>query len=199
VTSGAVAFGKQLLKNKFFGTGIDPRASSAVGQGGLIATYDFMFQQYGIQLALVLVTKNDLKDPIILKNLQETLSELLAMRIIPIINENDAISAPAKENADLEGVISVTDNDSLAATIGVRMNANLVMLLTDVDGIYEYVNAHLLSATLLYRPLPCRITRIILFLFSSSCPGCLRWWVGGWKEKRVADVQYTRPDQRAGH
>jgi glutamate 5-kinase len=53
VTSGAVAFGKQLLKNKSFGSGVDPRASSAVGQGGLIATYDFMFQQYGIQLAQV--------------------------------------------------------------------------------------------------------------------------------------------------
>jgi len=137
VTSGAVAFGKQLLKNRFFGIGIDPRASSAVGQGGLIATYDFMFQQYGIQLAQVLVTKNDFRDPRILQNLQETLSELLAMRIIPIINENDAISAPAKENADLEGVISVTDNDSLAANVGVKMNANLVILLTDVDGIYN--------------------------------------------------------------
>lgn len=137
MTSGAVAFGKQLLKNKFYGHGIDPRASSAVGQGGLIATYDFMFQQYGIQLAQVLVSKNDFKDPNILKNLQDTLSELLAMRIIPIINENDVISPPAKENADLDGVISVTDNDSLAANVGVKMNANLVMLLTDVDGIYE--------------------------------------------------------------
>ena len=60
VTSGAVAFGKQLLKNKSFGSGVDPRASSAVGQGGLIATYDFMFQQYGIQLAQVRASATDL-------------------------------------------------------------------------------------------------------------------------------------------
>lgn len=96
----------------------------------------------------MLVTKNDFKDPNILKNLQDTLSELLAMRIIPIINENDAISPPARENADLAGVISITDNDSLAANIGVKMNANLVMLLTDVDGIYEYVERFVACMTL---------------------------------------------------
>eukprot|EP00041_Stephanoeca_diplocostata_P019593 m.425225 g.425225 ORF g.425225 m.425225 type:complete len:748 (-) comp21343_c0_seq2:435-2678(-) len=137
VTSGAVAFGKQLLKGKTIINSIDPRACSAVGQGGLTATYEFMFQQYGIRCAQVLVTREDFRDQKTLANLRDTLSELLSMRIIPIINENDAISPPATENADLEGVISVTDNDSLAANLAVRMDADLLMLLTDVDGIYD--------------------------------------------------------------
>eukprot|EP00040_Diaphanoeca_grandis_P016824 m.87268 g.87268 ORF g.87268 m.87268 type:complete len:753 (+) comp26054_c0_seq1:131-2389(+) len=137
VTSGAVAFGKQLLSAKAWGPQIDPRACSAVGQGGLISTYEFMFQQYGIQTAQILVTPNDFKDKTTMKNLRATMGELMQMGIIPIINENDAISPPATANADLEGVISVTDNDSLAANLAVAVDADLLVLMTDVEGIYD--------------------------------------------------------------
>lgn len=96
-----------------------------------------MFAQYGIICAQVLVTKNDFKDRNTLNHLRETLDELLRMDVIPIINENDAVSPPPTQSADLEGVISVLDNDSLAANISRQLRADLMVLLSDVDGIYR--------------------------------------------------------------
>eukprot|EP00039_Didymoeca_costata_P011476 m.161282 g.161282 ORF g.161282 m.161282 type:complete len:742 (-) comp15185_c0_seq5:1652-3877(-) len=150
VTSGAIAFGKQLLSaqeriSRSFESTVnekdtshepDPRACSAAGQGGLIGLYDLMFQQYGIRTAQILVTKRDFQEEP-LQNLCATLRELHRLRIIPIINENDCMAPPAQEEADLAGVVSVTDNDSLAANIATHMNSDLLVLLTDVDGIYS--------------------------------------------------------------
>jgi delta-1-pyrroline-5-carboxylate synthetase len=153
ITSGAVAFGKQLLHHQANLTRtirqtisrgkaamplqIDPRACSATGQGGLTALYDSMFSQYGITTAQVLVTKSDFTDRETVQYLGETLNALLAMKVVPIINENDAVSPPARVGADLEGVMSVTDNDSLAANIAARLGADLLVLMTDVEGIYN--------------------------------------------------------------
>ena len=152
VTSGAIAFGKQLLyQQNMLSRSIrqtlkggpksfaDPRACSAAGQGGLIAMYETMFAQYGVSCAQILVTKNDFKHRSTVDNLRETINELLIMNVIPIINENDAISPPGNVGADLEGVLSVTDNDSLAANMAVQLNADLMIVLSDVDGIYKYV------------------------------------------------------------
>lgn len=155
VTSGAVAFGKQLLQQqnalsrsirqtlKFTGasqpTGVDPRAASAAGQGGLVSLYQSMFSQYGITCAQVLVTKNDFRARSTLTHLTDTLNELLSMNVIPVINENDAVSPPGIQNADMEGVISVLDNDSLAANVAKQVGADLLLLLSDVDGIYRFL------------------------------------------------------------
>jgi delta-1-pyrroline-5-carboxylate synthetase len=116
---------------------IDPRACSAVGQGGLVSLYEAMFQQYGITCAQVLVTKNDFRDRQTLMHLRATMGELIRFGVIPIVNENDAVSPPAEEGADLEGVISVVDNDSLASNLATQMNASLMLLLSDVEGIYR--------------------------------------------------------------
>ena len=164
VTSGAVAFGKQLLHTQNLlsrslrqtlrgaqqqgGSGagggaspqqsvVDPRACSAAGQGGLVGLYQSLFQQYGISCAQVLVTKNDFRSRQTVEHLSATMDELMRMNVIPIINENDAISPPGSIDADLEGVLSVTDNDSLAANVAARIDADLMILLSDVDGIYS--------------------------------------------------------------
>ncbi len=150
VTSGAIAFGKQLLyQQNMLSRSIrqtlkggpkivaDPRACSAAGQGGLIAMYETMFAQYGITCAQILVTKNDFKHRSTVDNLRETINELLLMNVIPIINENDAISPPGNVGADIEGVLSVTDNDSLAANMAVQLNADAMLVLSDVDGIFR--------------------------------------------------------------
>lgn len=153
VTSGAIAFGKQLLMQQNLLSRslrqtlhqqrgqslplVDPRACSATGQGGLISMYEMMFQQYGMMCAQILVTKNDFKSRETINHLRETINSLINMKVIPIINENDAVAPPPQLDADLEGVLSVTDNDSLAANVATQIRANLMVILSDVDGIYS--------------------------------------------------------------
>eukprot|EP00794_Sanderia_malayensis_P005426 gene5426-6105_t len=164
VTSGAVAYGKQRLRGEMSmqqtlrqslnysksgpspnpkGTYIEPRACAAVGQGGLVSLYETMFSQYGISVAQVLVTKPDFRDAYSRANLKTTLEELLKMHCIPIVNANDTVAPPPSQDQDLTGltprqqtIISLKDNDSLAALFAVEMNADLLLLLSDVDGIY---------------------------------------------------------------
>lgn len=163
VTSGAVAFGKQKLRQEILmsmsmrqtmtlanyeskSTGkslIEPRACAATGQSGLMSLYEQMFIQYGVRTAQVLVTKPDFSNDESRKNLHSTLSELIRLNIIPILNANDAVAPPPEQDKDLSGVfrnsgqvISLKDNDSLAARLAVEMNADLLILMSDVNGLY---------------------------------------------------------------
>jgi len=154
VTSGAVAFGKQKLvqelvmsmsmrqtlhskdhqgDNRAF---LEPRAAAAVGQSGLMSLYEAMFAQYGVRIAQVLVTKADFTDEYTRKHLFQTMSELLALNIVPIVNTNDAVAAPAQVYDALEGDITVNDNDSLAALLSAEIQADLMVLMSDVEGVY---------------------------------------------------------------
>lgn len=152
VTSGAVAFGKQrlhhevmlsksikqtLAPNSTSTTLLDSRACAAAGQSGLMSLYEAMFSQYGLTTAQVLVTKPDFYHDYTRSNLRGTMQELLRMNIIPIINSNDAVVPPPEEDKDLSGVISIKDNDSLAARLAIEINADLLILLSDVDGIFS--------------------------------------------------------------
>lgn len=110
VTSGAVAFGKQKMAQELLMTLtmretlhpkesdaahiLEPRAAAAVGQSGLMSLYDAMFAQYGVRIAQVLLTKPDFYNEETRKNLFATLSELISLNIVPIINTNDAVSPP---------------------------------------------------------------------------------------------------------
>ncbi|XP_011297947.1 delta-1-pyrroline-5-carboxylate synthase [Fopius arisanus] len=161
VSSGAVAFGKQKLTQELLmsmsmretlsvtdhtreqvGTLLEPRAAAAVGQSGLMSLYDAMFAQYGVKIAQVLVTKPDFYNEETRKNLFSTLSELISLNIVPIINTNDAVSPPLladeemKDRSDRRG-ISINDNDSLAAMLAAEVQADLLILMSDVDGIYN--------------------------------------------------------------
>ncbi|XP_014235949.1 delta-1-pyrroline-5-carboxylate synthase [Trichogramma pretiosum] len=166
VTSGAVAFGKQKLAQELLmsmsmretlspadntreqaTTMLEPRAAAAVGQSGLMSLYDAMFAQYGVKLAQVLVTKPDFMNEETRKNLFSTLSELISLNIVPIINTNDAVSPPMQTSDD-EYVsttggknhrrgIPIKDNDSLAAMLSAEVQADLLILMSDVDGIYN--------------------------------------------------------------
>ncbi|GFX12018.1 delta-1-pyrroline-5-carboxylate synthase [Trichonephila clavipes] len=84
------------LRNTWF-KGIvrpEPRAAAAVGQSGLMALYDVMFSQYGVNIAQVLVTKPDFYNTVSRHNLKSTVLELLALNIIPIVNTNDTVVPP---------------------------------------------------------------------------------------------------------
>jgi len=113
------------------------RACAAAGQSGMMALYDVLFAQKGCSVAQILVTDNDFRVAEARKYLRETIDTLLKWDIIPIINENDVISTRKTPLVD-EGSEKLIfwDNDSLAALIGVEVNADLVVLLTDVEGIY---------------------------------------------------------------
>ncbi|XP_065095524.1 delta-1-pyrroline-5-carboxylate synthase [Ochlerotatus camptorhynchus] len=162
VTSGAVAFGKQKLTQELLmsmsmretlsptdhtrqdaGTMLEPRAAAAVGQSGLMSLYDAMFAQYGIKTAQVLVTEPDFYNEETRKNLFSTLSELISLNIVPIINTNDAVMPPMFiVDQEVSGTgkkkgIKIKDNDSLAALLAAEIHADLLILMSDVDGIYN--------------------------------------------------------------
>ncbi|KAF6199209.1 hypothetical protein GE061_007234 [Apolygus lucorum] len=161
VTSGAVAFGKQKLAQELLmslsmretlspkdptrsetGTLLEPRAAAAVGQSGLMSLYDAMFAQYGVKIAQVLVTKGDFYNEETRRNLISTLSELISLNIVPIINTNDAVTPPPQTDDDFrtgtggKKIIALKDNDSLAAMLAAEVEADLLILMSDVDGIY---------------------------------------------------------------
>ncbi|XP_019721371.1 delta-1-pyrroline-5-carboxylate synthase isoform X2 [Hippocampus comes] len=157
VTSGAVAFGKQRLRHEILLSQsvrqalhsghsqlkdtslpvLEARACAAAGQSGLMALYEAMFSQYSTCTAQVLVTNLDFCDDQKRRNLNSTLRELLRMNIVPIVNTNDAVVAPPEPDSDLQGVISIKDNDSLAARLAVEMDADLLIVLSDVEGLYN--------------------------------------------------------------
>lgn len=162
VTSGAVAFGKQKLTQELLmslsmretlsptdhtrqdaGTMLEPRAAAAVGQSGLMSLYDAMFAQYGIKIAQVLVTEPDFYNEETRKNLFSTLTELISLNIVPIINTNDAVVPPmfiVDQEVSATGKkrgIRIKDNDSLAALLAAEIHADLLILMSDVDGIYN--------------------------------------------------------------
>jgi glutamate 5-kinase len=129
VTSGAIARGMQLL-----GLGSRPaavqdlQAASAVGQGRLYRTYDELLRERGIQSAQVLLTFFDMSARTHYLNARATLQKLLEWRIVPVINENDTTTT---------NEVSFGDNDFLAAQVSVLVNADVLVLLTDTEGLYS--------------------------------------------------------------
>ena len=115
-----------------------------------MALYSAMFAQYGINTAQVLVTKADFYNEFTRQNLTSTLNELLDLNIVPILNTNDAIAAPPEKNVDLKGVISIKDNDSLAARVADLVKSDLLVIMSDVEGLYNVppteTNSRLLSS-----------------------------------------------------
>ncbi|XP_049552963.1 delta-1-pyrroline-5-carboxylate synthase isoform X3 [Orcinus orca] len=124
VTSGAVAFGKQRLRHEIL-LSQSVRQALHSGQNQL--------------KEMILVTNLDFHDEQKRRNLNGTLHELLRMNIVPIVNTNDAVVPPAEPNSDLQGVnvISVKDNDSLAARLAVEMKTDLLIVLSDVEGLFD--------------------------------------------------------------
>ncbi|KAL0359248.1 UNVERIFIED_CONTAM: Delta-1-pyrroline-5-carboxylate synthase [Sesamum angustifolium] len=146
VTSGAVGVGRQRLRyrkliNSSFAdlqkpqVELDGKACAAVGQNGLMALYDTLFSQLDVTSAQLLVTDNDFRDPAFRKQLNETVKSLLSLKVVPIFNENDAVSTRKAPYEDSSGIF--WDNDSLAALLALELKADLLVLLSDVDGLYS--------------------------------------------------------------
>jgi len=128
VTSGAIAAGSARLKLPRRPRSIpEKQAAAAVGQGYLMAAWEQAFRRHGLQVAQVLLTGGDLADRRRFINAQNTLATLLEYRVIPVINENDTVAVDE---------IRVGDNDTLSATVAVLVGADLLVILSDVAGLY---------------------------------------------------------------
>ncbi|MHC1746915.1 MAG: glutamate 5-kinase [Cellulosilyticaceae bacterium] len=131
VSSGAIGVGMQRIGlNKRPETLPLKQATAAVGQGILMQIYEKFFAEYSQVVAQVLLTKDVMEDDIKKNNARNTFSTLMELGVIPIINENDCIST-----AEIEGY-RFGDNDTLSATVAKLVEADLLVLLTDIDGLY---------------------------------------------------------------
>ena len=129
VTSGAIGWARErtdFKKNKR--TLPEKQALSAIGQPLVMEQYVLALQATGAVGAQVLLTAGDVADPARRKNLKNTLEQLLAWKVTPILNENDAVATDE---------IKFGDNDSLASRVAVMTKAERLVLLTDVDGLYD--------------------------------------------------------------
>ena len=128
VTSGAIARGIQIMDLPLRPTAVeDLQAASAVGQGKLYRVYDELLQEHGIASAQVLLTFFDMSARSHYLNARQTLSRLLDWRVVPVINENDTTTTDE---------ISFGDNDFLAAQVAILVGADMLVLLTDTEGLY---------------------------------------------------------------
>jgi len=129
VSSGAVAAGFTSLGFHSRPTTIEMKqASAAVGQGLLIQAYSQLFSNFGYTVAQILLTKRDFSQRNLYINAHNTMSALLQKGAIPIINENDTISVDE---------LTFGDNDMLSALVAGFLHADLLIILTDTDGLYD--------------------------------------------------------------
>jgi glutamate 5-kinase len=128
VSSGAIAEGMQRLGWRTRPTAIhELQAAAAVGQMGLIQAYESCFRRHGLHAAQVLLTHADLADRERYLNARATLTTLLKLRVIPIINENDTV---------VTDEIKFGDNDTLGALVTNLIDADALIILTDQSGLY---------------------------------------------------------------
>lgn len=132
VSSGAVATGAAALGLEEKPTELKRKqACAAVGQARLMMIYQKLFSEYNQPSAQILMTKNTMVNNINRKNAQNTFNELLGLGVIPIVNENDSISTYELQNLEKFG-----DNDTLSAVVAALVQADLLILLSDIDGLF---------------------------------------------------------------
>jgi glutamate 5-kinase len=140
VSSGAVGLGMERMGLAERPTDLSRiQACAAIGQSRLMAIYDDAFDKLGCRTAQVLLTEDDFRDPERYRNLRSTLASLLTMGVIPVINENDTVSTVELDHpADSPGRERVFgDNDKLSALVMTHIDGDLLLLLSDVDGLYD--------------------------------------------------------------
>lgn len=129
VTSGAIGVGANRMGlKKLPRTMPEKQALAAIGQGALLHLYEKLFAEYGKTGAQILLTRGDMDDRIRYLNATNALLALLRMKVIPIINENDTVIVEE---------IKFGDNDTLSALVAGIVDADLLLILSDVDGLYD--------------------------------------------------------------
>ena len=133
VTSGAVGVGVNKLKLKEKPTSIkEKQAVAAVGQCELMHIYSKFFGEYSHVVGQVLLTRDVVEDDHIRENVVNTFETLLENGIIPIVNENDTVAID-----EIENIVRFGDNDNLSAIVAQLVSADLLIILSDIDGFYD--------------------------------------------------------------
>jgi glutamate 5-kinase len=135
VSSGAIATARQVIDLHNSQNINNKQALAAIGQPRLMRIYDGVFENFGLQVAQCLLTYHDFEKEATIENTKNTLFTLLEHGIIPIINENDTVSAEE---------IIFGDNDKLSAMVAKIIDADILFLASDIDGIFDK-NPHLHS------------------------------------------------------
>jgi len=134
VSSGAIAAAKQYINIKDAGRAVESKqAMAAIGQPLLMRIYNEVFSDFGIQTAQCLMTNRDFENDVSRQNTLNTITELIKYSYVPIINENDTTA--------VEEII-LGDNDNLSAQVAVLISADLLVLVSDIDGLFDK-NPHL--------------------------------------------------------
>ena len=132
VSSGAIAAGRQALGGqKRPQTISEKQAYAAVGQARLMMVYQRIFSEYNHIAAQVLLTKDTMTNDNSRMNAQNTFEELLRLGAVPVVNENDTVAID-----ELDDSVAFGDNDTLSAIVASMIHADLLILLTDIDGLY---------------------------------------------------------------
>lgn len=133
VTSGAIGVGVNKLKLKEKPASIrEKQAVASVGQCELMHIYSKFFGEYSHIVGQVLLTRDVVEDDHIRENVCNTFETLLEKKIIPIVNENDTVAID-----EIENIVKFGDNDNLSAIVASLINADLLIILSDIDGFYD--------------------------------------------------------------
>jgi len=133
VTSGAIGAGMEALGMKERPTSLpDLQMSAAVGQCRLMSRYDIMFSEAGCKVGQVLLTHDDFQQKIRLTNARRTMENMIRNKVIPIVNENDVVA-----DDEIKADLVLGDNDLLASLLAKLIRADLLIMLTTVDGLRE--------------------------------------------------------------
>ena len=137
VTSGAVSLGAKKAGVNSNESITIKQACAAIGQGQLMSIYEHGFESYKINTAQVLLTEDDFSDRVRYLSLSNVLETLLKLKVIPVINQNDTVSVRELENVKDGMSVCFSDNDKLAALLSSKLEADLLVILSDIDGLFD--------------------------------------------------------------
>lgn len=137
VTSGAVGLGAKRLKVDSNESMSVKQACAAVGQSRLMCIYEDGFDKYGLTTAQILLTEEDFTQRIKYLSLHDTLNTLIKLGAIPVINQNDTVSTEELAFYQDAFQVSFSDNDKLSALVASELDADLLVILSDIDGLFD--------------------------------------------------------------
>lgn len=137
VTSGAVGLGKKKLGLESTEAVAMKQACAAIGQGKLMSIYESAFDEYNLVVAQILLTEDDFSQRKKYLSLRTTLNKLLELNVIPIINQNDTVSTIELDELYENMQVCFSDNDKLSALVASELDADLLVILSDVDGLFD--------------------------------------------------------------